>query len=53
MVTFLQRTLTSLVHVHAGRTQKIEADKNEERFLPLNQALDAYPEIRRYDILML
>ena len=26
MVTFLQRTFTSLVHAHAGRTQKHPAD---------------------------
>ncbi|WP_231902231.1 hypothetical protein, partial [Neptuniibacter pectenicola] len=27
MVTFLQRTFTSLVHAHAGRTQKAVADR--------------------------
>jgi len=27
MVTFLQRTFTSLVHAHAGRTQSHQPDK--------------------------
>jgi hypothetical protein len=38
-VTFLQRTFTSLVHAHAGRTQNVEADKNKKQFSPLNEVL--------------
>ena len=33
MVTFLQRTFTSLVHAHAGRTQFIQADAASRRGL--------------------
>ena len=33
MVTFLQRTFTSLVHAHAGRTQLIQADAASRRGL--------------------
>jgi hypothetical protein len=49
-VIFLQRTFTSLVHAHAGRTQGVQTDKKQlvvftpfniltNNFLPLNVAL--------------
>jgi hypothetical protein len=51
-VIFIQRTFTSLVHAHAGRTQGIQTDKKQlafftpfnilaNNFLPLNVALYA------------
>jgi hypothetical protein len=42
MVTFLQRTFTSLVHAHAGRTQGAQKDKKQLVFAPASPILTNY-----------
>jgi hypothetical protein len=42
MVTFLQRTFTSLVHAHAGRTQVAQTDKKQLAFARSSLILASY-----------
>jgi len=49
-VTFLQRTFTSLVHAHAGRTQNATTDSLKRRFFVLFATLNYRTKNRHFSL---